>query len=110
MASIARKLRKNDDFRGYIHLKTLSDESAKLLRMAGLYAELLSINIELPSKKSLALYAAEKNPAKSSRCLGCCVITLTTIAYLFEAKMECKQPTWHGEEPNKTSMTWVLCG
>jgi len=67
MASIARKLRKNDDFRGYLQLKTLPDESPKLLRMAGLYAELLSINIELPSKKSLASYAAEKNPAKSSR-------------------------------------------
>jgi putative DNA modification/repair radical SAM protein len=63
LVSVARELRKTHDFRGYIHLKTIPDASPELLRMAGLYADRLSINVELPSKQSLALYAPEKNPA-----------------------------------------------
>ena len=62
LVNVAKKLRKTHDFRGYIHLKTIPDASPELLRLAGLYADRLSINIELPSKKSLALYAPEKNP------------------------------------------------
>ena len=57
LVNVARTLRKTHDFRGYIHLKTIPDASPELLRQAGLYADRLSINIELPSKQSLALYA-----------------------------------------------------
>jgi len=63
LVNVARKLRKDHDFRGYIHLKTIPDASPELIRSAGLYADRLSINIELPSKKSLAAYAPEKDPA-----------------------------------------------
>ena len=63
LVSVARELRKTHEFRGYIHLKTIPDASPELLRLAGLYADRLSINVELPSKQSLALYAPEKNPA-----------------------------------------------
>ena len=62
LVSVARELRETHDFRGYIHLKTIPDASPELLEQAGRYADRLSINIELPSKKSLALYAPEKNP------------------------------------------------
>ncbi len=61
LIGVARTLRKRYDFRGYIHLKTIPDASPELLRLAGLYADRLSINIELPSKQSLKLYAPEKN-------------------------------------------------
>jgi len=62
LVSVAKTLRKEHDFRGYIHLKTIPDAHPELLRQAGLYADRLSINIELPSKQSLALHAPEKNP------------------------------------------------
>ncbi len=61
LVNIARTLRKTHDFRGYIHLKTIPDASEDLIRQAGLYADRLSINIELPSKQSLKRYAPEKN-------------------------------------------------
>ncbi len=63
LVSVAKTLRKTHDFRGYIHLKTIPDASPELLQQAGLYADRLSINIELPSKKSLKQYAPEKDPS-----------------------------------------------
>ncbi len=70
LVNVAKTLRKTHDFRGYIHLKTIPDASPELLRLAGLYADRLSINIELPSKKSLALYAPEKNPTTINKSMG----------------------------------------
>lgn len=70
LVDVARTLRKSHDFRGYIHLKTIPDASAELLRLAGLYADRLSINIELPSKQSLKRYAPEKNPSTIHHSMG----------------------------------------
>jgi len=70
LVNVARSLRKEHDFRGYIHLKTIPDASPELLQKAGLYADRLSINIELPSKKALSLYAPEKNPATIHKSMG----------------------------------------
>ncbi len=70
LVDIARTLREVHHFRGYIHLKTIPDASSELLHQAGLYADRLSINIELPSKQSLALYAPEKNPVTIHRSMG----------------------------------------
>ncbi len=70
MVNIARTLRKKHDFRGYIHLKTIPDASPELLRLAGLYADRLSINIELPSKKSLKNLAPEKNSVTINQSMG----------------------------------------
>ncbi|WP_339065505.1 putative DNA modification/repair radical SAM protein [Teredinibacter turnerae] len=70
LVNVARTLRKVHDFRGYIHLKTIPDASPELLQEAGLYADRLSINIELPSKQALTLYAPEKNPATIHRSMG----------------------------------------
>lgn len=62
MVRIARCLRDDHGFRGYIHLKTIPDASPELIREAGLYADRLSINIELPQDASLRQLAPEKRP------------------------------------------------
>ncbi len=62
LVSVAKDLREKHDFRGYIHLKTIPEASPELLQQAGLYADRLSINIELPSKAALSNLAPEKNP------------------------------------------------
>ena len=61
VVEVARALREDHDFRGYIHLKTIPDASAELLARAGLYADRLSINIELPTQAGLQALAPEKD-------------------------------------------------
>ena len=61
MVRVARTLRLEHDFRGYIHLKTIPDAAPELLEEAGLYADRLSINIELPTESGLAKLAPEKD-------------------------------------------------
>jgi putative DNA modification/repair radical SAM protein len=58
---VARSLRVEHDFRGYIHLKTIPDASSDLIAEAGRYADRLSINIELPTETSLTRLAPEKD-------------------------------------------------
>ncbi|MGQ3053555.1 MAG: putative DNA modification/repair radical SAM protein [Roseateles sp.] len=58
---VARRLREQEHFKGYIHLKTIPDASAELVELAGRYADRLSINVELPSAASLKQLAPEKN-------------------------------------------------
>lgn len=70
LVNVARSLRQNHGFRGYIHLKTIPDASPELIEQAGLYADRLSINIELPSKASLARYAPEKKPETILKSMG----------------------------------------
>lgn len=57
---IAKKLRLDQKFNGYIHLKTIPGASNELLKEAGLYADRLSVNIEMPTKESLKLLAPDK--------------------------------------------------
>lgn len=61
VVEVARSLREDHNFRGYIHLKTIPEASPELIALAGAYADRLSINIELPRQRSLELYAPEKN-------------------------------------------------
>ena len=61
VVEVARKLRMENRFGGYIHLKTIPEASSELLAQAGLYADRLSINIELPTETSLNALAPEKN-------------------------------------------------
>lgn len=63
VVEVARSLREDHDFRGYIHLKTIPDASPDLLARAGRYADRLSINIELPTATSLSALAPEKDSA-----------------------------------------------
>jgi putative DNA modification/repair radical SAM protein len=58
---IAKKLRKEHQFRGYIHLKTIPDAAPELIAEAGLYADRLSVNIELPTAEGIERLAPEKN-------------------------------------------------
>ncbi|MEM8568418.1 MAG: putative DNA modification/repair radical SAM protein [Bacteroidota bacterium] len=58
---IAKKLRIEERFNGYIHLKIIPGASPEVIREAGLYADRLSVNLEIPSEKSLKKIAPEKN-------------------------------------------------
>lgn len=70
VVEVARRLREDHDFRGYIHLKTIPDAAPELLQRAGRYADRLSINIELPTEHSLSLLAPEKNGAAIKRSMA----------------------------------------
>ncbi|CAB5721777.1 putative DNA modification/repair radical SAM protein [Delftia tsuruhatensis] len=61
LVEVARRLREEHDFRGYIHLKTIPDAEPRLLALAGRYADRLSINVELPTDDGLARFAPEKD-------------------------------------------------
>jgi len=61
IVEVARSLRDDHDFRGYIHLKTIPDADPELVRQAGLYADRVSINIELPTEQGLTKLAPEKD-------------------------------------------------
>jgi len=61
LVRIAKKLRTEHKFNGYIHLKSIPGASDELLHEAGLYADRLSVNIEIPSEVSLKKVAPEKN-------------------------------------------------
>jgi putative DNA modification/repair radical SAM protein len=63
MILVAKKLRRDHGFRGYIHLKTIPEASPWLIEEAGLWADRLSINLELPTEKSLERLAPEKDGA-----------------------------------------------
>ncbi|MGA0569724.1 putative DNA modification/repair radical SAM protein [Variovorax sp. VNK109] len=61
VVEVARVLREEHDFRGYIHLKTIPDAAPELLARAGRYADRLSINVELPTQAGLAALAPQKD-------------------------------------------------
>ncbi|MBV7435595.1 putative DNA modification/repair radical SAM protein [Cardiobacteriaceae bacterium TAE3-ERU3] len=61
MILIAKKLREEENFHGYIHLKTIPKAAPELIREAGLYADRLSINMEIPTPSGLAKLAPEKD-------------------------------------------------
>ncbi len=70
VVEVARVLREEHDFRGYIHLKTIPDAAPELLQRAGRYADRLSINIELPTEQGLAALAPEKDGAAIRRSMA----------------------------------------
>ncbi len=70
VVSVARKLREEHHFRGYIHLKTIPEADDALITEAGKYADRLSINIEVPEEDSLARLAPEKDVRAIRRTMG----------------------------------------
>ncbi|MEY5024920.1 MAG: hypothetical protein RLZZ244_448 [Verrucomicrobiota bacterium] len=70
VVEVARSLREDHQFRGYIHLKTIPEASPALIALAGRYADRISINIELPSQQSLNQLAPEKNLARTELAMG----------------------------------------
>jgi putative DNA modification/repair radical SAM protein len=70
VVAVARKLREEHHFRGYIHLKTIPEADDALITEAGKYADRLSINIEVPEEDSLAKLAPEKDVRAIRRTMG----------------------------------------
>lgn len=70
IVEVARSLREDHGFRGYIHLKTIPDADPLLLEAAGRHADRLSINIELPTVAGLARLAPEKNSGRIEQAMG----------------------------------------
>ncbi len=60
LIDVAKRLRQDQHFGGYIHLKTIPGADQKLIDEAGLWADRLSVNIELPTEADLARLAPEK--------------------------------------------------
>jgi putative DNA modification/repair radical SAM protein len=70
IVEVARSLREDHDFRGYIHLKTIPDADPELVRLAGLHADRISINVELPTSAGLARLAPEKDCGRIEGAMG----------------------------------------
>lgn len=70
LIEVARCLREDHGFRGYIHLKTIAEASADLITAAGRFADRLSVNIELPTHTALTQLAPEKSELSIKRAMG----------------------------------------
>ncbi|QYO67913.1 putative DNA modification/repair radical SAM protein [Leptolyngbya sp. 7M] len=67
LIEVARKLREEENFGGYIHLKAAPGASAELLQQAGIYADRLSANIEMPLQSDLDMLAPDKTLVETER-------------------------------------------
>ena len=88
---VARTLRLKHQFSGYIHLKTIPEASSSFIEEAGLYADRLSINVEMPTDHSLSVFAPEKT-AHSIR------HTMKTLRFKIN---ESKDRSFSGQRPAK---------
>ncbi len=70
LIEVARILREEHDFRGYIHLKTIPEADPELVAQAGLWADRVSINVELPTDAGLARLAPDKNGTQIEGAMG----------------------------------------
>jgi putative DNA modification/repair radical SAM protein len=70
LVEVARCLREDHRFAGYIHLKTIPDASPELLAAAGRFADRLSINVELPTETGLSKLAPEKSLPRIRSAMG----------------------------------------
>lgn len=91
LIEVARLLREREGFAGYIHLKAIPGCGDRLLRKAGLYADRLSANIELPTASSLARLAPQKS---GSEILG-------AMRFMGQAEAESREAagSWHRSSP-----------
>ena len=70
VVAVARTLRTEHQFRGYIHLKTIPEAAPALIQEAGRWADRISINIELPTKIALEELAPQKNFANTEAAMS----------------------------------------
>lgn len=70
LIEVAKKLRRDHGFAGYIHLKTIPEASPWLIEQAGLWADRLSVNLELPTPDSLNRLAPEKDGGSITTAMG----------------------------------------
>lgn len=89
MVRIARMLRVEHGFKGYIHLKTIPDAAPELVAEAGLLADRISVNIELPNDRSLKKLAPEKRPETIR----------TTMANVRLSREAAKERSFTGKRP-----------
>ncbi len=61
MVKVAKELRMKEKYNGYIHLKAIPGASQDHIRQAGLFADRLSVNMEIPTEENLQFLAPEKN-------------------------------------------------
>ncbi|MCF0040649.1 putative DNA modification/repair radical SAM protein [Dyadobacter fanqingshengii] len=80
LVRIVKKLRNEQRFNGYIHLKTIPGASEELLKEAGLYADRMSINLEMPTESGLKLLAPEKSHEDVKKPLGYIQQTITQFS------------------------------
>ncbi len=85
LVETARILREEHDFRGYIHLKTIPEADPELIHQAGLYADRVSINVELPTTSGLSRLAPDKDERQIEGALA------QTKSRIIEAKDEKKR-------------------
>lgn len=86
LARVAKSLRVDHQFRGYIHLKTIPDAAPELITEAGRWADRLSINIEMPTESGLQTLAPEKNLRDIRAAMGSLRLSID------EARAEPKSP------------------
>ena len=67
---VVKKLRLEEKYNGYIHLKTIPGASEDLVKEAGLYVDRMSINLEMPTESGLKLLAPEKSHQDVIKPLG----------------------------------------
>ncbi len=70
IVEVARSLREDHGFRGYIHLKTIPEGDPALIARAGLYADRLSINLELPADSAIDALAPQKSGPRIRRTMA----------------------------------------
>ena len=70
LVETARILREEHDFCGYIHLKTIPEADPELVHQAGLYADRVSINVELPTDSGLTRLAPDKDARQIEGAMG----------------------------------------
>ena len=70
MIAVAKKLRLEERFNGYIHMKVIPGASRELIHEMGLYVDRVSVNIELAENKALKLLAPDKKPTDISTSMG----------------------------------------
>ncbi|MDT0576673.1 putative DNA modification/repair radical SAM protein [Croceicoccus sp. F390] len=70
LVECARILREEHDFRGYIHLKTIPEADPEITHRAGLYADRVSINVELPTVAGLNRLAPDKDAGQIDGAMG----------------------------------------
>lgn len=70
MLQVVKKLRLEENFNGYIHLKTIPGASAEIIHETGLYVDRMSINLEMPTEDGLKKFAPEKTHQEVQKDLG----------------------------------------
>lgn len=70
MLQVVKKLRLEENFNGYIHLKTIPGASQEIIHEAGLYVDRMSINLEMPTAEGLKKFAPEKSHGEVQKDLG----------------------------------------